>query len=151
MKDDPLRRWLQEPWAAPCQCDHCLAVACNDKSTPIERMMENALAFERHTNYDDARWQFHREWPVLGYVADFVIVSPAFCVVIECDGHDFHERTKEQAVHDRKRDRAMTEAGIIVLRYTGSEIWRNPFACARQAVSLALSLQVRADDKGRSQ
>lgn len=45
--------------------------------------------------------------------------------VIECDGHDFHERTKEQAAKDKKRDRVLQSMGYQVFRYTGSEIWRN--------------------------
>jgi very-short-patch-repair endonuclease len=53
--------------------------------------------------------------------------------VIECDGHDFHERTKEQAARDRGRDRAMTAAGLHVLRFTGSEIWKDPLKCATEA------------------
>lgn len=51
-------------------------------------------------------------------------------IVVECDGHDFHEKTKEQAAHDKARDRYMTTSGISVLRYTGSEIFRNPAAVA---------------------
>lgn len=53
-------------------------------------------------------------------------------VFVECDGHAFHERTPEQAEHDRSRDRAALEAGIPVLRFTGREIYRDPFACAAQ-------------------
>jgi hypothetical protein len=45
---------------------------------------------------------------------------------VECDGHDFHERTKEQAERDRSKDRAIQAAGIPVLRFTGREIWRDP-------------------------
>jgi very-short-patch-repair endonuclease len=58
-------------------------------------------------------------------------------VVLEADGHDFHERTKEQAARDRSRDRAMTAAGITVLRFTGSEIWRDPMRCASEAYQVA--------------
>ena len=50
-------------------------------------------------------------------------------VVVECDGHDFHERTKEQARKDRRRDRELQAKGYLVLRYTGSEVWRDPWGC----------------------
>lgn len=49
--------------------------------------------------------------------------------VIECDGHDFHERTKEQAAADRARDRALTRAGYKVIRFTGSELHNRLDAC----------------------
>jgi very-short-patch-repair endonuclease len=45
--------------------------------------------------------------------------------IIECDGHDFHEKTKEQARRDKKRDRDLTTAGNIIMRFTGSEICNN--------------------------
>jgi very-short-patch-repair endonuclease len=57
--------------------------------------------------------------------------------VVECDGHDFHERTKDQAANDRSRDRAMAMMGLTVLRFTGSEIWNDPLGCARQVVEYA--------------
>ena len=58
-------------------------------------------------------------------------------VVIECDGHDFHEKTKEQAARDKRRDRDLQIAGWKVLRFTGSEIWRNPEACIDHLNQLA--------------
>jgi len=58
------------------------------------------------------------------------------CVLIECDGHDYHERTKEQAAADRSRDRALTTAGWKLLRFTGSEIWRDPIKCAEETLQL---------------
>ena len=49
-------------------------------------------------------------------------------VIVELDGHAFHERTKEQATRDKARDRWLSQRGYIVLRFTGSEVWANPFA-----------------------
>jgi very-short-patch-repair endonuclease len=67
------------------------------------------------------------------YRLDFVVFHDnefGQLVAVECDGHDYHERTKEQAARDRRRDRALQAAGVSVLRFTGSEIWRDPEACA---------------------
>jgi very-short-patch-repair endonuclease len=52
--------------------------------------------------------------------------APDKFLFVECDGHDFHERTKEQAERDRAKDRAIQAAGIPILRFTGREIWRDP-------------------------
>lgn len=60
-------------------------------------------------------------------------------IAIECDGHDFHERTKEQAARDRQRDRWFQTKGIVILRFTGSEIWRDPMACAEQVVEIVIN------------
>lgn len=45
---------------------------------------------------------------------------------IECDGHEFHEKTKEQASKDKRRDRELQKAEVVVLRYSGSDIVNNP-------------------------
>lgn len=54
--------------------------------------------------------------------------------VVECDGHDFHERTKAQASYDRRRDRTLTRLGFTTLRFTGSELHADPFRCAGEAL-----------------
>jgi very-short-patch-repair endonuclease len=71
------------------------------------------------------------------YRADFLISDEesGLRIVVECDGHDFHERTKEQASRDKKRDRDMLAAGYRVMRFTGSEIWRAPKRCADEVAS----------------
>lgn len=55
-------------------------------------------------------------------------------ILIECDGHDFHERTKEQARRDRARDREFQRLGYKVFRFTGSEIFADPIRCANEAI-----------------
>jgi very-short-patch-repair endonuclease len=45
-------------------------------------------------------------------------------VAVECDGHDFHEKTKEQAQRDKEKDRFLQSKGWIVARFTGSEIYK---------------------------
>lgn len=56
--------------------------------------------------------------------------------VIEVDGHDFHEKTKEQASRDRKREREFIRQGYKVIRYTGSDVFRHPEDCAEEIDSL---------------
>jgi len=50
-------------------------------------------------------------------------------IAVECDGHEFHSRTKEQAKADRARDRMLHRKGWRVFRFTGSEIWSDVAAC----------------------
>jgi very-short-patch-repair endonuclease len=63
------------------------------------------------------------------YRIDFVIASPDLKLAIEIDGHDFHEKTKEQAANDRARERSIVREGYTLMRFTGSEIFRNPRSC----------------------
>jgi very-short-patch-repair endonuclease len=64
---------------------------------------------------------------------------------IECDGHNYHDLTKEQASHDRERDRFFQQSGLLILRYTGSEIWRSPLKCAADALSILEKRSESAD------
>jgi very-short-patch-repair endonuclease len=73
-------------------------------------------------------------------------------LIVECDGHDFHERTKEQARNDKSRDRVLQSVGYKVFRFTGSELWRDPFRCAEQtlqAIQLDIDLQYHGNDAYR--
>lgn len=72
------------------------------------------------------------------YRIDFALRTKLrYPIFIECDGHDFHERTKDDAQRDRERDRAIQGAGIPILRFTGSEIYKSPQACAFQVFTFA--------------
>ena len=67
---------------------------------------------------------------------------------IECDGHDFHEKTKEQATHDKQRERDLIAEGYIVIRFSDSEIYRNPFKCASEVFDIIFKyFRKRPDSK----
>lgn len=74
------------------------------------------------------------------YRVDLVLSGDGFKVAIECDGHDFHEKTKHQAARDKFRDRFLTASGYTVLRFTGSEIWNAPLTCGLDAYAIAHDL-----------
>src|SRR5215471_19659108 len=97
--------------------------------SPLEEKLAKAFStlsrFEWRKS-DDHYWEVGR-WPGWGltllaqpeyghYRADFGICTwvgigegaPPFIVIVEVDGHDYHERTKEQAEYDKARDRFMT-------------------------------------------
>ena len=62
-------------------------------------------------------------------------------LVVELDGHDFHERTKEQAAKDKRRDRTLVAADYQVMRFTGSEVWANPFACVEEVYARCYAIR----------
>jgi len=66
------------------------------------------------------------------YRIDWVIREDERLTFIECDGHDFHERTKAQAGRDKLKDRTIQGAGHPILRFTGSEIFEDALYCAAQ-------------------
>jgi len=64
-----------------------------------------------------------------GYRADILIEMAGRKLVVECDGDAFHS-SPEQIAHDRRRDRYCASQGMAVMRFSGSEINRDPRGCA---------------------
>lgn len=135
--------------------------------SPIEALLLEALcACAIHNGYEVAR-QSKAEHSVIHIQSqrwidrvrvDFLIRYPfhgkTFEAVVECDGHAFHERTKEQAKRDRQRDRNLQRAGYHVFRFTGSEINGAPRLCASEILDAIMEFQTQAfvsalDEAGR--
>ena len=64
-------------------------------------------------------------------------------IAVECDGHEFHERTKEQAKRDKEKDRWLQQNGWFVARFTGSEIYKDPFAVVEQLGDIAFAHEMK--------
>lgn len=87
------------------------------------------------------------------YRADFLLslmLSNEMCeefyyIIIECDGHDFHHKTKEQVERDNERDMRIKMFGYDVLRFSGSQIYKNPMKCANDILDFAL-LKIREEE-----
>ena len=119
--------------------------------SPIEQMMLAEVIF-LNDGYGWIGWDcgnpnkletetfFDCQSTILQYKADFLftvrVKGKEIKVVVECDGHDFHERTKEQAQRDKSRDRDMVNNGYTVLRFTGSEIYRDAANCVSEIEDL---------------
>lgn len=67
---------------------------------------------------------------------DFAVVNNGRpCLFIECDGKEFHS-TEQQIANDLDKDDAAAKAGIPLMRFTGSSIYRDPKDCCRRVVAL---------------
>lgn len=116
--------------------------------SPLETMLATAFGnlpgFQWRLPFSDelevGRWPrsgilLHAQVPCGPYWADFCLRgwdrgANDPLIVIEVDGHDFHERTPAQAQRDRRRDRYLTTHGAAVLRFTGREVWQDARRCA---------------------
>ena len=58
------------------------------------------------------------------------------CFVIECDGHEFHQKTKEQVEKDNTRTRELQKYGYEIIRFSGTEIWHRPYKCANEVLNI---------------
>lgn len=60
-------------------------------------------------------------------VADDYLDGP---LIVECDGAAFHDATADQLRRDRRRDRVFARDGYTTMRFTGSELFKDPVGCA---------------------
>jgi len=125
----------------------------DDAESPIERLFGVAFMYATRFIYDIDIFQqeeitcFDKKYRV-----DFLVViglskdrkGKLYNFVIECDGHDFHEKTKLQAKRDKQRDRHLTASGYHVIRFTGSEIWADPRKCAKETRDMILNISSRS-------
>lgn len=74
-----------------------------------------------------------REFIEISYRADFLITlerkdfgsferTQITKLIVEADGHNYHEKTKEQAQYDKSRDRSFLAEGFATMRFTGREV-----------------------------
>jgi very-short-patch-repair endonuclease len=70
-------------------------------------------------------------WPnTKGQPGDNAILDGGKTIIIECDGHEWHERTEKERRYEKQRDRFLQSKGYEVFHYTGKEITDDPFKVA---------------------
>jgi very-short-patch-repair endonuclease len=76
-----------------------------------------------------------------GYIPDFLItvnnLFSGYC--IEIDGHEWHEKTKEQVRADKEKDRAYLKNGFIPVRFTGSEVYHDAKKCVDEFFEIMIT------------
>lgn len=109
---------------------------------------------------------FHKHFTILAqheiengdsyYVADFAIFfqnrknSVPIKLIVECDGHEFHEKTKEQVEKRNKRDYSLKMQGFDILHFSGSEIYKDPVGCARKCIDYIITLYKLSKNGGNA-
>lgn len=76
--------------------------------------------------------QFYRQKPILNFIVDFY--CPAANLVIECDGGQHY--TEDGRLADQIRDQALSELGLVVLRFSNRQILTETDAVVEQIYSV---------------
>lgn len=76
-------------------------------------------------------------------IIDFAYFAGEGRFAVELDGHDFHEKTKEQAARDHSRDRLLTLEQWVPLRFTGSEVFSDPSGCLAEVMAFLVEADLR--------
>ena len=111
----------------------------NDSFTesPIERLLLEAFDMIRtkdlNTIYD---YYLIPQVEIGKYRVDFELINPYKKIVVECDGYDFHQKTKEQVKKDNQRERDLKKLGYEVVRFSGSEIFEDAEKCVKDLIDI---------------
>ena len=127
---------------------------CSECESPIEKILYSAfdiVNYFRHDEFPEDVFvgvypQFEIDGNGKTYRTDFLLEvidknNPNFdCyIVVECDGHEFHQKTKQQVKRDNEREMALKMLGYDVLRFSGTQIYENPMKCANDIYDYVLS------------
>lgn len=56
-------------------------------------------------------------------------------VLVECDGHEFHDKNESQRRYEKKRDRFLVNQGYKIFHFIGKEIIDDPLSVASEILS----------------
>lgn len=130
---DQLLQQLNETDEGLAQCE-----------SPIEQMLylplnelANSLINNEYASCASVLPQYPIECGGKKFRVDFlfqVLLKDDYCMkfVIECDGHEFHEKTKEQVRKDKQRERYLMSDNHTLIRFAGSEVYKDPYRCAEE-------------------
>lgn len=107
--------------------------------SPVEIMIYNTrLEQQKEIIIDDKKYVV--DFIFDGENGDFAEKIGQIKVIIECDGHDFHHKTKKQVEYDNERQLALQTVGYEVIRFSGSQIYKDPLGCAEKAYKYIMSM-----------
>lgn len=121
MRDDERQKFVREARRKISEWQARLHIYDQQCESPIEQQFWN-IAKHRLLG-------LLPQYEIGRYRVDFAL--PDEHLVIELDGHDYH-KTKEQRTTDAKRERDLKELGWYVIRFTGTEIYRDVEKCVEQ-------------------
>ena len=129
-------------------------------SSPIEQLLYTSMrAFCVFNNIDlkdfDENYgtTLDPQYKINKYTVDFLIrhwlktpkTDIENKVVVECDGHDFHDKNEKQRRYEKQRDRFLQSIGYKVIHFTGSEVYSDPMRCAKECMCLVMGWEQDRD------
>jgi very-short-patch-repair endonuclease len=127
----------------------------HSKLSPIEKLFAMAFITNRmiDNSFYEIRLQYQPEIIVSSgkkYYADFAfyyVINQGrtyenLGLLIELDGHIWHEKTPEQVEKNNIRQRDLINSGYTIMRYSGREIYKKPFEIAEECVDKYYDLVV---------
>lgn len=127
---------------------------CESESEKIFCVAFELFNFTTHPDNYDACYKLHKQYRIGKYRADFAIVANEnygfqgsnYKVVIECDGHEYHNKTADQVLRDRDRDVEMRFKGYEIFHFSGTQIFDTPTRCAANVFYALQQEQIQLEE-----
>ena len=106
--------------------------------SPIEQLFCSALVLLIKTNYLKKNIIILPQENIGIFRVDFLLIktgSDSKSLVVELDGHKFHDKNEEQRRYEKQRDRFLQHMNLPVFHYTGAEIVHEPINAALECLS----------------
>lgn len=101
----------------------------------LENKEKICLFAQKEVKYKDKKYFIDFAFEADDYLTQLILENKIkninFKLAIECDGYEFHQKTKEQVQRDNEREFDLKMAGYEVLRFSGTQIYNNPIKCAK--------------------
>lgn len=118
-----------------------------DKDYPIElKMCVFGLVNQAEINIENNKYfaDFLFDDSLYGKTIPFV---KDIKLIIECDGFEYHHKNKKQVDNDYKRQIALQNAGYDVIRFSGSQLYKDPIGCAETAFNYLVNKVKKSMEK----
>lgn len=79
-----------------------------------------------------------------GYIPDFTIgIDGCYSgYVIEIDSYEWHEKSREQAITDKKKDRAYLKKDFVPIRFSGLEVYHESLKCVQDMFEIIIIQEI---------
>ena len=71
----------------------------------------------------------------------FLFFGASIDLIVELDGHAWHDKTARQVERDKKRERALMDLGYELRRFSGREVNADARGCAMEVLNLIMDFQ----------
>jgi very-short-patch-repair endonuclease len=107
-------------------CDYYGLKGFNDDDEALLKVAET-----KGIVFNDLQAQFPIDLSIVDFYFEIELPFSTISFAVEIDGHEYH-KTKEQRYHDYVRERKLQAKGIIVVRFTASEVFVNAESCVEE-------------------
>jgi very-short-patch-repair endonuclease len=142
---DELKRLMEKETEIVSECGKAVVSYSYDEST--KDWMRGQARIKTAYGFIDFIIGIRPQFKIGRYKVDFIIyfdnpyVEENY-VAIEIDGHEWHEKTKEQVMYDKQRERYLLQNDYPAMRFSGTEVFHNCEQNAKECFSIMIDRSI---------